>query len=107
MVFGLLVFSEKSGKLCHKLHSFSVFYLWFSFAKPPKYSSQGRQTSLPMLLEMPKPVIYTLDKNLEIIILNLVCIGVDPLPFLIKNLIHIRVVCCLSRSIERMSGMLL
>jgi len=41
------------------------------------------------------------------VILNLVHVGIDPLTFSVENLIRVRVVCCLSRSIEKMSGMLL
>lgn len=52
---------------------------------------------------MHKFVIYTVDKNLERIIFNLIHIGIVLLPFLIENLIHVRVVCYLSRSIDKMS----
>lgn len=52
---------------------------------------------------MHKFVIYTVDKNLERIIFNLIGIGIVLLPFLIENLIHVRVVCYLSRSIDKMS----
>lgn len=52
-------------------------------------------------------MIYTADKNLEGIIFNPVHIAIDPLPFLIEILIRVRVVHYLSRSIEKMSGMLL
>lgn len=102
------MFSEYSGRSCQKLHIFSVFFLWFSFAKLPKYSSSWeRQPLLSAFLEMDKTVICTTDKNLERIIFNPVHIAIDLSPFLIENLIHVRVVHYLSRSIEKMSGMLL
>lgn len=105
MVLGLSVFSENSGRSCYKLRISSVFYLWFSFAKPPKYSSfWERQTLLSAFLEMHKPVIRTANKNLERIIFNLVHIGIDPLPFLIENLSHVKVVCCLSRVLKKRQG---
>lgn len=67
MILGLSVFTESSGRSCHKLRILSVLYWWFSTAKPPKI--------LTLLPEKDKlyylyaqAVFYTVDNNLEMII---------------------------------------
>lgn len=76
VVLGLSVFTESSDRPCHKLHILSVFCWWFSFAMPPKMFTLFLEKDKLSCLYFCKAVIYSVDKNLETVIFNLVNIGI-------------------------------